>query len=532
MCDIFISYRRNGGFEPAQRLYESLVKRGFSVSFDLETLRSGSFDRELMERIELCRDFVLIVDKHCFDKTLDKKFNSENDWVRREVAYALQLKKNVITVKLPGADFPDDLPEDIAEISMKNGPEYSPIYFEAFVSRLEEQFFYSRPVSLPGRSNPDDDSHPVPRYMLKIGTDIDCTFYLDTVKTLVITKEKRAMVPLKVGEYELKFVSLENEADCFVDVFNMVASDKLYNVSLDGIRKARIEKEEKERKEREERERAEKERLEQERIARERMERERVEHERFLAKERERRIAEMGAINGIFSVDPQKQVLFSKGNLQYQASTKTWRFAEQQYDFRGVANRDISPDNPDWIDLFGWGTGNKPTKSSLKFDDYASIVDWGKNVIANGGQQANLWRTLSIAEWEYLFRKRETASGICFAKARVNGTNGILLFPDNWNKAVYNIKKPNQGDAEFMSNRISAADWKALESYGMVFIPAAGYRSGSSVDNAGLYGYYWSASYYYSKCAFSLDFCDSNLNLSSNHDRSYGRSVRLVCSAD
>lgn len=30
-------------------------------------------------------------------------------------------------------------------------------------------------------------------------------------------------------------------------------------------------------------------------------------------------------INGKFSVSPTQQVYFSKGNLQYQASTKTWR---------------------------------------------------------------------------------------------------------------------------------------------------------------------------------------------------------------
>lgn len=37
-----------------------------------------------------------------------------------------------------------------------------------------------------------------------------------------------------------------------------------------------------------------------------------------------------GALSGLFSVSADKQVYFSKGDLQYQASTDTWRFAENQ----------------------------------------------------------------------------------------------------------------------------------------------------------------------------------------------------------
>lgn len=42
-----------------------------------------------------------------------------------------------------------------------------------------------------------------------------------------------------------------------------------------------------------------------------------------------------GAINGLFSVSPSKKVYFSQGNLQYQASSNTWRFAEHQWNCVG-----------------------------------------------------------------------------------------------------------------------------------------------------------------------------------------------------
>ena len=47
-----------------------------------------------------------------------------------------------------------------------------------------------------------------------------------------------------------------------------------------------------------------------------------------------------GCLPGLFSVSETQQVYFSRGNLQYQASTNTWRFAEHQYDYVGTQTAD------------------------------------------------------------------------------------------------------------------------------------------------------------------------------------------------
>ena len=49
---------------------------------------------------------------------------------------------------------------------------------------------------------------------------------------------------------------------------------------------------------------------------------------------------ENGAIKAAFSVSDSKQVYFSQGNLQYQASTDVWRFAENQWDYVGTQMQD------------------------------------------------------------------------------------------------------------------------------------------------------------------------------------------------
>lgn len=72
--DIFISYRRDGGYDTAKHLNDLLVRDGYKVSFDIDTLRSGNFDTQLLERIDQCKDFILIVDQHAFDRTLDPNF--------------------------------------------------------------------------------------------------------------------------------------------------------------------------------------------------------------------------------------------------------------------------------------------------------------------------------------------------------------------------------------------------------------------------------------------------------------------------
>lgn len=70
----------------------------------------------------------------------------------------------------------------------------------------------------------------------------------------------------------------------------------------------------------------------------------------------ENRLTFVSSCNGVFSVSDSTQVVFSQGNLQYRASTNTWRFATNQWDYMGSANSNISQTYSNWIDLFGWGT--------------------------------------------------------------------------------------------------------------------------------------------------------------------------------
>ena len=261
-----------------------------------------------------------------------------------------------------------------------------------------------------------------------------------------------------------------------------------------------------------------------------------------------------GAIGGIYSVSAMDKVYFSQGNLQYQASTNTWRFAEKQYYTIGENNDNISSTYSGWIDLFGWGTSgynNKyPYMTSINESDYGdgdnnisdTQYDWGVyNKISNGGNEAGLWRTLTWSEWDYLFNTRNTSSGIRFAKARVNGVNGVILLPDDWNETTFSLNDTNQCHSNYSRNVVGLMFWKdIIEPAGAVFLPASGERSGTYVNDVDSLGHYWSVSYYDSDRAFCLYFSGSNLDPhfddpglspSQYNSRFWGFSVRLVSSA-
>lgn len=249
-----------------------------------------------------------------------------------------------------------------------------------------------------------------------------------------------------------------------------------------------------------------------------------------------------------FSVDSLgRKIKFSPGNLQYRASTETWRFAENQYDILGEYNAEISAFNEGWIDLFGWGTGDNPTISNLDFNYYENFTDWGENIISNGEKNVT-WRTLTRDEWLYLFCNRENAV-YRFGFGCVNDVNGIIILPDKWHTPEglvftssiesgvswddFSCKNGNAyGFADY--NFFDVEDWESMEANGAIFLPAAGYRYDKYILKIGETGNYWSSTpseEYQSKGAYTVYFNSQSLSIgrkSLYHQRHDGLSVRLV----
>lgn len=217
-----------------------------------------------------------------------------------------------------------------------------------------------------------------------------------------------------------------------------------------------------------------------------------------------------GAINtsGAFSVGPNKQVVFSMGNLQYQASTKTYRFANNQWDVLGTK----AASSTEWMDLFGWGTGNNPTKDSFVSEEYDEFYDWGHNTISNGGDLA--WRTLTAQEWDYIINGRNNIYGNIALAVINDEIYGLMLFPDNWDH--YIVDYYSEDGLIHIDSKKDLSN--SYEKYGAVFLPA--------IVN-GEDALYWSATPYEQDYAFMLNA--SSVNPTDWDYRSSGACVRLVC---
>ena len=136
--DIFISYRREGGYDTAQLLYDRLTQMGYRVSFDLETLRGGKFNTQLYRRIEQCSDVLVVMSRD----SLNLRDNQEDDWFRLEIAHALKHKKNIVPVFLRDFKFPQkgELPEDMADLVDYQGVTASQEHFDSVLNRICRNF--------------------------------------------------------------------------------------------------------------------------------------------------------------------------------------------------------------------------------------------------------------------------------------------------------------------------------------------------------------------------------------------------------
>lgn len=144
--DIFISYKRKS-LPTANNLYYRLTTRGYSTFFDLEEMRRDNFNVQLLNYIENAKDVFVILEEGSLDGC--KKGNwEEQDWFCREIAFAIEKKKNIIPIllgdyKMPTIDF---FPEKLKELSLKHSPSFSFSFFDAFLDKLIEKKFITSEV--------------------------------------------------------------------------------------------------------------------------------------------------------------------------------------------------------------------------------------------------------------------------------------------------------------------------------------------------------------------------------------------------
>ena len=261
----------------------------------------------------------------------------------------------------------------------------------------------------------------------------------------------------------------------------------------------------------------------------------------------------VGVSDKTFSVSDTKKVHFSRGNLQYNAAQNKWRFAPRQYQTACNDNSSTAQDYDGWIDLFAWGTSGwsesgatayQPWSTSMTREDYIvggdptisitgdyANADWGVyNRIANGGNKAGMWRTLAREEWSYLLGTSSVRNQK-WGLATIQGIyKGMVLLPDEWT-APSGLSLTHAYPNGYATNKYTMSEWQQMEAAGAVFLPAAGYRSYSNVNNFGEEGRYWSSSARNDldyPMSLYLSFISHSCTSAGTSNRGSGHAVRLV----
>ena len=96
---IFISYRRDEDSLTALLIFQHLTKQGYDVFIDVESLRSGHVDANLMKEISARQHFVIVLSPEAV-----QRFAIKDDWLLKELKCALESNLIIIPFLVGGFD--------------------------------------------------------------------------------------------------------------------------------------------------------------------------------------------------------------------------------------------------------------------------------------------------------------------------------------------------------------------------------------------------------------------------------------------
>ncbi|MBP5681071.1 MAG: InlB B-repeat-containing protein, partial [Bacteroidales bacterium] len=197
----------------------------------------------------------------------------------------------------------------------------------------------------------------------------------------------------------------------------------------------------------------------------------------------------------------------------------------------------------DYVDLglpsgLKWATCNIGANNPEEYGDYFA---WGETTGYNSGKTTFDWSTYKYCNGDY-DKQTKYCNNRSFGNNGFTDTKTELDLADDAARANWggSWRMPTHAEQEELVNNCSTT-WTTVNGvYGhlftsnnngkTLFLPAVGYRDGTSFLDAGSYGYYWSSSLY-SGCpynAWDLYVYPNEVDAFDSFDRSWGFSVRAV----
>jgi formylglycine-generating enzyme required for sulfatase activity len=143
---LFVSYRRKSSWF-SHRLAEHIPRHIVcDVFIDYTGIDETVFENSILRNLAESDVVLLVVTEYTFDP---KRIHDKDDWIRREIALSLHLKKPIVLalendVILPA---PTDLPDDIRDITRMQGTRFYPDFFDEAVQKLASFITQVTPIS-------------------------------------------------------------------------------------------------------------------------------------------------------------------------------------------------------------------------------------------------------------------------------------------------------------------------------------------------------------------------------------------------
>ena len=221
--------------------------------------------------------------------------------------------------------------------------------------------------------------------------------------------------------------------------------------------------------------------------------------------------SDINLLPGEFRVASNRTVRFTRSNLYWNGTA--WHFEANQVGYP-------TSWNTNHVSHFYWSKTASVAYAETYSDPSASRND---NFFCGDNNKITVEGTsglfvLSNDEWKYLISSRTNASDLLKYGQTVGGkTNCLLIAPDGFDTSKWHI-----------SNSYTLEE---VNSLGLVCLPAAAHRNGSTLGERDSYGNYWSSKSYDlqtgSDYAYLLRF-DSRVVETKDQYRGRGQSLRLV----
>lgn len=261
--------------------------------------------------------------------------------------------------------------------------------------------------------------------------------------------------------------------------------------------------------------------------------------------------------NSTFAISASQSVHFTQGNLQWistdpsEATIGYWKIADTQYSYFGnnntkgtstAAGSTVGAGN---LDIFGWGEVQAPFRCSNTDSEYSLSNDWAYKF--NNGtplyvvydevvwpNHGETYYVLTAAQWDYLLNHQYW--GLATVTVNNNSVKGLVVCPSTINtlEAAKGILGNDSivrssTDVTPSYSDIIINNQEIIDNNGLLFLPAAGYRSdATSFGGVGYEGRYWTPSSASTTNAYNLYFENGKFytNISFAKHRSF--SVRLA----